>query len=56
MAKFRLTRPVWVGAERLEVGHVLEFDGEPTGVYRGRCEPLAEEKAAKPKPPAPPKA
>lgn len=55
MAKFRLTRPIWLGDSRLEKGAEVEFDGEPTGVYRGRCEPIVEAaKADKPKPPPAP--
>lgn len=57
MAKFRLTRPVWAGAARLPVGHVVEFKDEPTGVYRGRCEAVADEsetKRPKASPPPPP--
>lgn len=57
MAKYRLTRPVWVGVgERLDKGEEIEIEGEPTGVYRGRVEPVPEikPKADKPKAPPPP--
>ena len=50
MAKFRLTRAVWTGKGRLEAGATVEFQGEPTGAYRGRCEPIAEAKAPPPAP------
>ena len=57
--KYQLTRPVWAGAgERLPAGTVVEFDGEPTGVYRGRCVPVIEQeapkRAGKATPPPPP--
>lgn len=45
MAKYRVTRPVWAGgSEQIGIGTIVEFDDEPTGVYRGRCAPVAEEK------------
>lgn len=54
-SRYQLTRPVWVGSDRLPIGHVVEFDGEPTGVYKGRCVPVAPEPAkAKATPPPPP--
>lgn len=41
-----LTSPVWIGETRLPAGHVVDFEGEPTGVYRGRCKPASALAAA----------
>lgn len=65
MATYRTTRRIWTGAPlaALPIGSLVEFDGEPTGVYKGRCELVAEVEAPKkgkkapadpPAPPAPP--
>lgn len=63
MATYRTTRRIWTGAPlaALPIGSLVEFDGEPTGVYKGRCELVAEVEAPKPKkskaadaPPPPP--
>ena len=50
MAKYRTTRHIWTGKDgqtKLPAGSLVEFDGEPTGVYVGRVERLPEEEQAK---------
>lgn len=45
MAEYRTTHPIWTGKDgqtKLPVGSLVEFDGEPTGAYRGRCVPAVE--------------
>ena len=47
MATYRTTRRIWTGAPlaALPIGSLVEFDGGPTGVYKGRCELVAGDTA-----------